>query len=79
MDSALILSLMDTAVKWTPSKPFESFSGFLFRFFATQMTTIIITRRMMTAAIPAAIAALFELAEDSVLGSTLGSAVVKSE
>ena len=79
MDSALILSLMDTAVKWTPSKPFDNFSGFLFRFFKTQARTMMMRKRVMTAAIVPAMAAVFDFVEDSVLGSSLGSAVVKSE
>ena len=79
MDSALILSLMDTAVKWTPSKPFDNFSGFLFRFFKTQARTMMMRKRVMTAAIVPAMAAVFDFVEDSVLGSSLGSVVVKSE
>ena len=79
MDSALILSLMDTAVKWTPSKPFDNFSGFLFRFFKIQARTMMMRKRVMTAAIVPAMAAVFDFVEDSVLGSSLGSAVVKSE
>ena len=79
MDSALILSLMDTAVKWTPSEPFDNFSGFLFRFFMTQAITMMMRRRVITATIAPAMAAVFDFVEDSVFGSTLGSAVVKSE
>ena len=66
MDSALILSLMDTAVKVTPSKPFDSFSGF--RFLATQVMIIITTRRVTTPPIPPAMATVLDLPEVSVLG-----------
>ena len=75
MDSALILSLMVIAVNVTLFKSFDGFSGFLFRLFKIQAITMITTRSVTAPAMIAAMAAVLNFSEDSVLCCMPGSAV----
>lgn len=75
MASALILSLMDTAVKVTPAKPLATF---FFRLLEIRVTITITTTSVTTPPTAPAMAAVFDLVGDFVTAPLLGSAVVKS-
>ena len=75
---ALILSLMVIAVNVTLLISFDSFSGFLFLLFKIQAIMMIKARRLMAAAVAAAMAVALNLSKDSVLCCILGLVEVKS-
>ena len=75
---ALILSLMVIAVNVTLLISFDGFSGFLFLLFKIQAIMTIKARRLIAAAVAAAMAVALNLSEDSVLCCILGLVELKS-